>query len=318
MNSLKGFFYGIATSVTFGLIPLFTLPLMQKGMVFDSILFYRFLFATFALGAMMKIKKESFRIESRDIPMFLLLGLLYTGSAMFLFWGYGFMGAGVATTLHFTYPVFVTLLMLVLFREKASWVTWVAILLAIYGVSELSLKGDELSADATGVIIVLLSAVCYAGYIVAVNKSRLRDMSGRKLAFYVFIVSTVLFAIKALTNQGIQPVPDAVSIGNLFLLAVVPTVQYYLGLGRTEYWRNNDFGIGSHGTSDGRMYRCLDFWGRVYHAGRLGNISYLGSRYLNCADPDHPEKSVDGSTQNSSASCLTRTNLAVGKSRFPV
>lgn len=43
MNSLKGFFYGIATSVTFGLIPLFTLPLMQKGMVFDSILFYRFL-----------------------------------------------------------------------------------------------------------------------------------------------------------------------------------------------------------------------------------------------------------------------------------
>ena len=34
----------------------------------------------------------------------------------------------------------------------------------------------------------------------------------------------MLFAIKALTNQGIQSVPDAVSIGNLFLLAVVPTV----------------------------------------------------------------------------------------------
>lgn len=42
MNSLKGFFYGIATSVTFGLIPLFTLPLMQKGMMFDSILFIVF------------------------------------------------------------------------------------------------------------------------------------------------------------------------------------------------------------------------------------------------------------------------------------
>ena len=44
-NNLKGFAYGIATSVTFGLIPLFTLPLMEKGMRFDSILFYRFLFA---------------------------------------------------------------------------------------------------------------------------------------------------------------------------------------------------------------------------------------------------------------------------------
>ena len=122
MNSLKGIFYGIVTSVTFGLIPLFTLPLMQKGMEFDSILFYRFLFATLALGGMMKLKKESFRIERRDIPMLILLGFFYTGSAMFLFWGYNFMGAGVATTLHFTYPIFVTLLMFLVFRERAGYV----------------------------------------------------------------------------------------------------------------------------------------------------------------------------------------------------
>ena len=253
--------------------------------------------------------------------MFLLLGLLYTGSAMFLFWGYGFMGAGVATTLHFTYPVFVTLLMLVLFREKASWVTWVAILLAIYGVSELSLKGDELSADATGVIIVLLSAVCYAGYIVAVNKSRLRDMSGRKLAFYVFIVSTVLFAIKALTNQGIQPVPDAVSIGNLFLLAVVPTVisNITLVLAVQNIGGTMTSVLGAMEPVIGRMYRCLDFFGEEFTMQEgWGIFLILVAVNLNCADPDHPEKSVDGSTQNSSASCLTRTNLAVGKSRFPV
>lgn len=171
MNSLKGIFYGIVTSVTFGLIPLYTLPLMQKGMEFDSILFYRFLFATLALGGMMKLKKESFRIERRDIPMLILLGFFYTGSAMFLFWGYNFMGAGVATTLHFTYPIFVTLLMFLIFRERASWVTWLAIILAIFGVSRLSLKGTELSLDPVGVVIVLLSAVAYASYITAVNRS---------------------------------------------------------------------------------------------------------------------------------------------------
>ena len=112
------------------------------------------------------------------------------------------MGAGVATTLHFTYPIFVTLLMFLIFRERASWVTWLAIILAIFGVSRLSLKGTELSLDPVGVVIVLLSAVAYASYITAVNRSRVRDMNGRKLAFYVFIVSTVLFAIKAGTNQG--------------------------------------------------------------------------------------------------------------------
>ena len=88
------------TSVTFGLIPLFTLPLMAEGMHFESILFYRFIIATIALGCMMKIKGESFAVEKKDIPYFLILGLFYTGSAMFLFWGYDFMGAGIATTLH--------------------------------------------------------------------------------------------------------------------------------------------------------------------------------------------------------------------------
>ena len=49
-------------------------------------------------------------------------------------------------------------------------------------------------------------------------------MNGRKLAFYVFIVSTLLFAVKAMSNEGIQSVPDVLSWMNLFLLAVVPTV----------------------------------------------------------------------------------------------
>lgn len=42
MDSIKGFIYGIITSVTFGLIPLFTLPLMAKGLHFESILFSLF------------------------------------------------------------------------------------------------------------------------------------------------------------------------------------------------------------------------------------------------------------------------------------
>lgn len=224
MNSFKGFVYGIITSVTFGLIPLFTLPLMREGLPLDSILFYRFLFATIALAIMMRLHKESFFIQSRDLPMFILLAVFYTASALFLFWGYELMGAGMATTLHFTYPVFVTLLMLVIFGEKASWVTWLAIALAIFGVAKLSLKEDGLAFDPLGMVIVLLSAVGYASYITTVNKSRLKTMNSRKLAFYVFVFTTLILAGKAFLNQGIQPIPNAMSALNLVLLAVVPTV----------------------------------------------------------------------------------------------
>lgn len=224
MNNIKGFAYGIITAATFGLIPLFTLPLMAKGMQFDSILFYRFLFASLALTIIMTVKKESFRIEKKDIPVLILLGFFYTASAMFLFWGYNFMSTGIATTLHFTYPVFVTLIMLLFFHEKTSWVTLAAIGLAICGVARLSISEGDVSMSVIGVFIVLLSAIGYALYITTVNKSRVKAMSGRKMTFFVFIVSTCMFAIKASTNQGIQPIPDALSLMNLILLAVVPTV----------------------------------------------------------------------------------------------
>ena len=217
MNKFKGIFYGMATSVTFG-------PLIAKGMEYDSILFYRFFFASLALGMVMLIKKESFRIELRDVPVFILLAFFYTFSSLFLLYGYGYMGAGVATTLHFTYPVFVSLLMLLLFREKSSWLTWVAIVLAVCGVALLSLPSTGMTADVKGIVIVLLSAVAYGSYIVGVNKSRVRNMNSRKLAFYVFVLTTMIFGVKDLAFGDLQLPPDPASFGNLILLAVLPTV----------------------------------------------------------------------------------------------
>lgn len=223
-SKLKGFFYGLVTSVTFGLIPLFTLPLMQKGLQSDSILFYRFVTATLALGTMMLIKGESFRIHWKDVPLLIVMALFYTASSMFLLYGYEMMGAGVATTLHFTYPIFTTLLMLALFHERASWVTWTAIVLAVGGVARLSLQGTEQTLDGWGVFIVLLSAVGYASYIVSVNKSRLKDMHSRKLAFYVFLFTALTFTAKNCVQGNMQLLPDWPSVGLVLLLAIAPTV----------------------------------------------------------------------------------------------
>lgn len=224
MSRFKGIFYGMATSVTFGLIPLFTLPLIGKGMAYGSILFYRFLFASIALAAVMLAKKESFRVELRDLPVFVMLSFFYTYSSLFLLCGYGYMGAGVATTLHFTYPVFVTLLMFLLFREKASWLTWVSIALAVCGVALLSLPSSGMTADVRGIVIVLLSAVAYGSYITGVNKSRVRSMNSRKLAFYVFVFTTVIFGVRGAVTDGLQLPPDPASVCCLALLAVLPTV----------------------------------------------------------------------------------------------
>ena len=51
MKSLKGIIYALASSSTFGLIPLFSIPILVSGaMAAPSLLFYRFAIATLAMG----------------------------------------------------------------------------------------------------------------------------------------------------------------------------------------------------------------------------------------------------------------------------
>ena len=95
---------------------------------------------------------------------------------------------------------------------------------AIGGVAKLSLNGAKLHLPLIGVGVVLLAALGYAVYIVTVNKSRVKNMHSRKLAFYVFVFTTLMFAVKDFTGDGLQPLPDAISVVNVVLLAVAPTV----------------------------------------------------------------------------------------------
>ena len=63
MNQLKGLLYGIVSSSTFGLIPLFALPALKAGVGLDSVMFYRFGLSTLALGIWLLIRRRDLRIS---------------------------------------------------------------------------------------------------------------------------------------------------------------------------------------------------------------------------------------------------------------
>lgn len=220
----KGFFYGSISAGTYGLIPLFALPVMARGINFDSILCYRFLVASLALGALMLIREESFRVTRRELLTLTGLGCLFASSAMFLFWSYRLMAAGIASTILFLYPVFVAVLMASLFREKISWLTRVAIGIALTGVALLYLGDGDSKLSVVGVVIVLMSALTYAIYIIVINKSNVREINGRKITFYAVMTAMALFFIKAQFNGGLQALPDGAAIMNVVLLGFIPTV----------------------------------------------------------------------------------------------
>lgn len=233
MNKVNGLLYGLLSSASFGLIPLFTIPAMQAGMQFESILFYRFLFACLALGGILLVNGQSFRIKRQDIPSLFLLALLYLMSAVFLFWGYKFMASGVATTIHFMYPVLTTLIMMLFFKEKKSGWRIAAIASAVAGVYFLS-GGDTKTGSFSflGLFIVLLSALGYALYLVTMSQLKIGQMKGLLLTFYVFLFGGILLFIGTETISQLQPISEWHTAGNLILLALIPTVVSNLALVR--------------------------------------------------------------------------------------
>ena len=60
-NAIIGYPAGIITGVTYGLNPMFAMPLIGAGAAIESILFFRYAFAVVILGMYLWLKKESFR-----------------------------------------------------------------------------------------------------------------------------------------------------------------------------------------------------------------------------------------------------------------
>lgn len=142
------------------------------------------------------------------------------------------MPSGIATTLHFMYPVLTTIIMMLFFQEKKSLWRVFAILLAIIGVYFLSTEQESSSVSIIGVIIVLLSALAYALYLVTIGQVKVGQMKGIKLTFYVFLFGSIFLTIGTGLTGTIQPISNWSVAGNLIMLALIPTVISNLALVR--------------------------------------------------------------------------------------
>ncbi|MEG0890921.1 MAG: DMT family transporter [Bacteroidales bacterium] len=225
MSKFKGYLYGSIAAATYGLVPLFSLPIMAKDVPFDTILCYRFFIASIVIAGVMLYKKISFKVTKKEFTTLSLLGLLFALCAIFLLCSYEYMAAGIATTILFLYPLFVAIIMAVMFKERINKTTWMCMAIAIGGVAMLYI-GDGASGtlNTTGIIAIILSGLAYALYIVTVNKSNVQNMGGLKLTFYSMSIASLLFCIKALLGEGLQPLPDSEAYINMVLLGIIPTV----------------------------------------------------------------------------------------------
>lgn len=229
MSKSKGIALALISSGTFGLIAFFSIPLLKSGMHIPSILFYRSLLAAAFLGIVCLIRKRSFRISPKLATQLLFLGLLYTMTSMGLIYSYNFISSGVATTIHFLYPVVVACMMIVFYKEKLSRNLLFAAFLALVGVALLCWS-DTGFINTRGLLSVLMTVFTYSAYIVSLNRNSIKSLDPEVFTFYVMLFGAFIFSVFSYFTTGIEIVPNAMSWFNLIGLALFATVLSGLAL----------------------------------------------------------------------------------------
>lgn len=225
-NAIIGYPAGIITGITYGLNPLFAVPLMNNGASIESILFFRYTFAVVLLAAFLILTRQSFRITARQAGVLLALGLLYTSSSIFLFEAYNYIASGLATTLIFLYPVLVAIIMVFL-RVVPSWPVWLSIAATFGGVIIMTQGSGGDSLNPIGIALSLGSALVYALFIVIINRSKaIAQISNTLLTFYSLTVGAIVFLGKISFSEA--PISAGITTGgdwlNIAGLALLPTI----------------------------------------------------------------------------------------------
>ena len=224
----KGYILGSIAAASYGMNPLFALPLYKAGMDPDSVLFFRYLFAIPLLGIMIKARGRSFKIQRKETFPLIIMGLLVALSSLTLFLSYNYMASGIASTLLFVYPIMVALIMAMVFKEKLALQTIVCMLLALGGIGLLYKSEDGSTLSLIGTLLVFASSLSYAIYIVGINQTSLKNVATLKVTFYVLLFGLSLFVARLLYS-GVLNTPDQWYLwANLLALAVFPTAISFL------------------------------------------------------------------------------------------
>lgn len=229
MTRYKGYILGLLSSASFGLIPLFSLPVLGSGMPHETLVFWRFVFSALLLGGYRLLMGDKVGLPMRYLPSMLMLGVLYILSAVLLFRGYGLMPSGVATVLHYMYPFFVSISLWLVWRERIGLVSCLAMSLAILGVALLMglVQADTLteSISPMAILIVLASGLAYALYIVALKHSPARALTSGQLSLWMFVIAALGCGANALYVHSEIAIPtDWSTWVHIIGLALIPTV----------------------------------------------------------------------------------------------
>lgn len=232
MDRRRGFILTVLSAVIFGTMPFFAREIYGAGGNPTTLCVHRFLFSIPFLFAIARWgSRAELRISRRQLGQIFLLSLGLAGTPLLLFQSYQYISSGMATTLHFIYPVLVLLGCAVLFRERITPLQGICCLMCLVGIVCFYTPGE--TGSAAGILLAFASGITYAFYVIYYARSGLSALDPYLLCMYLSIFSALeSLTVALLTGSLTFDLPAgawALSIAFSFFVAVVATVCFQMG-----------------------------------------------------------------------------------------
>jgi len=197
MNRIKGVLLIILAASSFGFIPLFAKIAYANGFNPYTFTLFRSLFASIELFILLKIRKINYTLEKEQyITLFKTSLIGYSLAILTLSLSYNYMSTGLATIIHFIYPVAVMVGSTFFFNEKIDNRIIFSLILSLTGMYFLVGFGSLESTSIIGVLLSLFSGIFYAYYVIIVAHGNIRKINSFVLIFYISLFnSCILFVI---------------------------------------------------------------------------------------------------------------------------
>lgn len=224
-HKIRGVVFALISSISFGLLPYFSIPVKAEGMSTEALMFYRFLFSVIIYGIYLFFTKADFSITRKQVFHLIIIGGFgYGFTGLTLVASYDYIPSGIGTTIGFLFPVMIAIFMWIFYKERLKKIIYLSLFLSILGVFLLSYTPNQGMVSPYGIFLLMITNIMYGMYIIGINKTSIRHLPSSVLTFYVLVISMIVCLCLSLFNNSLTPIPSLTAGINISLMAIITTI----------------------------------------------------------------------------------------------
>lgn len=210
----------IGTTICYGLVPALSFMAYETGVVTETLLFDKFLYAAILMGAYILIRRIPFKLNKAAAKTMAAVMISYIGIATTLYLSFDYISGSLATIISFTFPAMVLAVEMIRGREAVRAKKIIAVALSLAGLC-LIVWAPGMEVKIIGVVFALACAGCYTVYTISLSSENLKDMNSLVTAGYVLLASAVFNFFRCLISGQPLFTTGGEQLKFMILLAVV-------------------------------------------------------------------------------------------------